>query len=130
MIRRPPRSTLSSSSAASDVYKRQPLPSPRSIPSAFSITTSAYIIIRRRYESHTNRGLLVFLRKPGIVAEQRPILRTVYIIHGIELRAPERHDTNNAFPGSPYFMFIVSSVFFIAAHTSGINSAGRVQSFL
>eukprot|EP00658_Telonema_sp_P-2_P039686 TRINITY_DN28363_c0_g1_i1.p1 TRINITY_DN28363_c0_g1~~TRINITY_DN28363_c0_g1_i1.p1 ORF type:complete len:159 (-),score=13.58 TRINITY_DN28363_c0_g1_i1:188-664(-) len=26
MIRRPPRSTLSSSSAASDVYKRQPLP--------------------------------------------------------------------------------------------------------
>eukprot|EP00658_Telonema_sp_P-2_P035495 TRINITY_DN25795_c0_g1_i2.p1 TRINITY_DN25795_c0_g1~~TRINITY_DN25795_c0_g1_i2.p1 ORF type:complete len:105 (-),score=21.17 TRINITY_DN25795_c0_g1_i2:225-539(-) len=35
MIRRPPRSTLSSSSAASDVYKRQPLylhacPTPRS----------------------------------------------------------------------------------------------------
>src|SRR5674536_235796 len=29
MIRRPPRSTLSSSSAASDVYKRQACPSPR-----------------------------------------------------------------------------------------------------
>src|SRR5450756_2644656 len=28
MIRRPPRSTQSRSSAASDVYKRQPLPSP------------------------------------------------------------------------------------------------------
>src|SRR5664279_4076340 len=28
MIRRPPRSTLSSSSAASDVYKRQPLDAP------------------------------------------------------------------------------------------------------
>src|SRR5665648_263348 len=31
MIRRPPRSTLSSSSAASDVYKRQDLPSSTSI---------------------------------------------------------------------------------------------------
>ena len=30
MIRRPPRSTLDRSSAASDVYKRQPLPSARS----------------------------------------------------------------------------------------------------
>src|SRR5674536_171096 len=31
MIRRPPRSTLSSSSAASDVYKRQPLEGSRSL---------------------------------------------------------------------------------------------------
>src|SRR5664280_2939362 len=120
---------LNSSSFSSSCL-RIPLPSPRSIPSAFSITTSAYIIIRRRYESHTKRGLLVFLRKPGIVAEQSPILSTVSIIPCIDLQAPERHETSNALEGSPYFMFMVSSVFFIAAHTSGISSGGRVQLFL
>src|SRR5678815_1618148 len=42
MIRRPPRSTLDRSSAASDVYKRQP-----SNPHTFTITSSLLLILCR-----------------------------------------------------------------------------------
>src|SRR5664279_514296 len=40
MIRRPPRSTLSSSSAASDVYKRQDATGPKPAPSRASVRNS------------------------------------------------------------------------------------------
>jgi len=87
-------------------------------------------MMRRRYASYTKRGLPVFLTKPGIVAEQRPMLRTVSIIPGIELLAPERQEMRSGFSLSPNFMFITSSVLAIAALTSSNNGAGYSQLFL
>ena len=50
MIRRPPRSTLSSSSAASDVYKRQSLNQPFLIIQNFFDRNDPYIILNRNFK--------------------------------------------------------------------------------
>jgi hypothetical protein len=94
------------------------------MPSAFSITTSEYIIIRRRYASYTKRGFFVFSIIPGIVLEQRPILRTVSIIPGIDILAPERQDKRRGSLLSPNFIPIVSSVALRAAATSSLSPSG------
>jgi hypothetical protein len=74
---------------------RTPSPSSGSIPCAFSITTSAYIIIRRRCASRTNRGFSVRAMRPSRVFVVRPTLSTVSIIPGMELRAPDRTETSS-----------------------------------
>eukprot|EP00658_Telonema_sp_P-2_P056710 TRINITY_DN45152_c0_g1_i1.p2 TRINITY_DN45152_c0_g1~~TRINITY_DN45152_c0_g1_i1.p2 ORF type:complete len:101 (-),score=19.39 TRINITY_DN45152_c0_g1_i1:900-1202(-) len=55
MIRRPPRSTLSSSSAASDVYKTQPLHSPSSSSSLPSARPAFSPLHRPRVPQRTGR---------------------------------------------------------------------------
>jgi len=102
---------------------RIPCPSSGSIPSAFSITTSEYIMIRRRYASYTKRGLPVFSISPGMVLEQRPILRMVSIIPGIELLAPERQLTRRGSLLSPNFLPMMDSVAFRASATSSLSSS-------
>src|SRR5664280_3901444 len=63
MIRRPPRSTLSSSSAASDVYKRQRVDRPEAAPSALG--RDAYRVVQealtniRKHARGTSGGVRV-----------------------------------------------------------------------
>jgi electron-transferring-flavoprotein dehydrogenase len=44
---------------------------------------------------------------------------------GMELRAPERHETSNGFTGSPYFIPMVASVLRSASRTWDSSSAGN-----
>ena len=116
--------TLTSCSILSSCT-RIPFPSSGSTPSDFSITTSEYIIMRRRYASYTNLGFPVFLIRPGIVSAHKPMLRTVSIMPGIELLAPERHEMRRGASLSPNFIFITASALRRASSTSFFSSAGN-----
>src|SRR5665648_1278559 len=60
MIRRPPRSTLSSSSAASDVYKRQ---GGVSVPAAVAAAASLRAVLADRARSEARRALVDRIRE-------------------------------------------------------------------
>src|SRR5674536_252187 len=62
MIRRPPRSTLSSSSAASDVYKRQPLKESMSLSKIVIGTLKQFILRRSDHMLHVNIILQLTLK--------------------------------------------------------------------
>src|ERR1035437_6800074 len=68
--------------------------------------------------------------RPGMVFEQSPTLRTVSIMPGMDLRAPERQDTNKGFCRSPNFMPINVSVLASADSTSFFRLAGNFDLFL
>ncbi len=102
-----------------------PLPSAGAMPCAFSITTSAYIKIRRRYESQTKRGLLVAAIMPGMVLLVSPMLSTVSIMPGMELRAPERQLTSSGSWLSPYLRPISFSTWLKAAAICSSRPAGK-----
>ena len=68
-------------------------------------------------------GLPVFWIIPGRVAEQRPMLRMVSIIPGMELLAPERQLTRSGSDGSPNFLPMIVSVAFKASATSFLRSS-------
>ena len=80
-------------------------------------------MMRRRYASYTKRGLPVFSIIPGMVAEQRPMLRMVSIIPGMELRAPERQLTSSGSFGSPKRLPMIFSVAARASATSRLRAS-------
>ena len=86
-------------------------------------TTSPYICTKRRYESHTKRGLPVLATRPSTTLSLRPRLRMVSIIPGIEARAPERTETKSGFSTSPNLEFIRPSTCARAARTSSFSSS-------
>ena len=63
---------------------------------------------------------------PGMVAVERPTLRTVSIMPGMDLRAPERQETSSGLSGFPYFMPMIVSVFARADRTWGVSSVGSL----
>src|SRR5664280_3881024 len=74
MIRRPPRSTLSSSSAASDVYKRQYLAMAMAVSYLLEKKVERIILARPAVEAGERLGFL-----PGDLAEKvNPYLRPLY----------------------------------------------------
>eukprot|EP00658_Telonema_sp_P-2_P039493 TRINITY_DN28252_c0_g1_i1.p1 TRINITY_DN28252_c0_g1~~TRINITY_DN28252_c0_g1_i1.p1 ORF type:complete len:122 (+),score=9.22 TRINITY_DN28252_c0_g1_i1:39-404(+) len=70
MIRRPPRSTLSSSSAASDVYKRQTPPQCERGRCAVMQASSALVRVRRSF--------LRVLRWPTLTNLSTPLVTTIH----------------------------------------------------
>ena len=54
-------------------------------------------------------------------------MSTVSIMPGIEVRAPQRQETNSGFVGSPNFMPIAASVFCNAAATSSRSDWGNCR---
>src|ERR1035437_6455631 len=68
--------------------------------------------------------------RPGMVFEQSPTLRTVSIMPGMDLRAPERQDTSRGFCRSPNFIPISASVLASAVSTSFFRLAGDFDVFL
>jgi len=54
----------------------------------------------------------------------RPTLRTVSIMPGMELRAPERTERRRGFSTSPKRAFMIFSTFASAASTSFTSSGG------
>ena len=102
-----------------------PSPSFGSIPAAFSITTSAYIVISLLYASYTNLGLFVLFIKPGIVLLVNPTFKTVSIIPGIDCLAPERTERRRGLLLSPNFAFIIFSTAAIDSATSPSNPSGN-----
>src|SRR5674536_195419 len=117
MIRRPPRSTLSSSSAASDVYKRQPLlrgpaqdaevparlPHPlrldRSSSPALSMSNLLRLVQRRAPAHRTGvarpRRRALRARAQAVHAERASVLGAAYAAH------PERFVHKPPAPPSP-----------------------------
>ena len=57
----------------------------------------------------------VFFIRPGIVFDVNPTFRTVSIMPGIELLAPDRTDTRSGFSGFPNFLPMIFSTFASAA---------------
>ncbi len=86
-------------------------------------------MIRRRYASYTKRGFPVLAISPGIVAEQRPTFRTVSIIPGIDLRAPERTETSSGFLASPNLVPMTDSTRPSARCTSAASAFGYERLF-
>src|SRR5674536_286381 len=76
MMRRPPRSTLSSSSAASDVYKRQLLGAGFSVPRRDDVRLEG--VGHRRVHQH---GVDVGHRADGVQVHRRPLLGHRYGEH-------------------------------------------------
>ena len=64
---------------------------------------------------------------PGMVTVDRPTLRTVSIMPGMEERAPERQEISSGLTASPYFMPMIVSVCFSAAGTWSVSSSGSLQ---
>ena len=106
---------------------RMPSPSLGSMPAAFSITTSEYIIIRRRYASYTKRGSPVLAIIPGMVFSVKPMFKMVSIIPGIEARAPERTDTKSGFFSEPNCFLVSRSIFLRLVSTSAFKVLGYVR---
>ena len=67
--------------------------------------------------------------RPGIVLVARPTFRTVSIMPGMELRAPERQETSSGFSGSPKFIPMAASTFLRAAATCFSRPAGYAPPF-
>ncbi|GBU22249.1 hypothetical protein R80B4_02155 [Fibrobacteres bacterium R8-0-B4] len=60
-----------------------------------------------------------------MVLEQRPTFRTVSIMPGMDIRAPERHETRRGFLGSPNFISMVFSTALSALSTWPKSSGGN-----
>ncbi len=67
----------------------------------------------------------VFAIKPGIVFEHRPTLRTVSIIPGIDLRAPDLTEMSSGLPASPNF----APMIFSTAARAPVTSASTVLGY-
>src|SRR5674536_218561 len=87
MIRRPPRSTLSSSSAASDVYKRQPLKESMSLSKIVIGTLKQFILRGSDHVLHVNiilqltlKSLQVDLTRGFFVSARRKLESEIYLI--------------------------------------------------
>ena len=116
-------------SMACSSFSRTDSPSFGMTPAAFSITTSAYIIMRRRYASYAKRSSPDSLISAGSVFALRPMFNTVSIMPGIERRAPDRTDISSGFLASPYFLPIAFSTFAMALSTSGMRLLGKLPLF-
>jgi hypothetical protein len=67
--------------------------------------------------------------RPGMVLEVRPMLRTVSIMPGIDLRAPERQESSRGLWTSPNFLPIAFSVKARALATSVLSVRGYLPLF-
>ena len=83
------------------------------------------ISIRRRYESQAKPGFPVSLVRPSTTSSFKPMFRTVFIMPGMENLAPERQETSSGFFGSPNFLPVAFSTFFIAATCCSHCPAGN-----
>ena len=67
--------------------------------------------------------------RAGIVFDVNPTFKTVSIIPGIDVLAPDRTETNRGFSSFPNFAPIAFSVCFMAFKISVFNPGGKSQSF-
>ena len=71
-----------------------------------SRTIRPNIEMNRRYASHAKRSFFVSVARPWRLSSLRPRLRTVSIIPGIDIAAPERTETRSGSSGSPRRFFV------------------------
>src|SRR5438034_96516 len=90
-----------------------------------SCTMRPNIETKRRYASHAKRGFFVNFSRAARLSSLRPRLRTVSIIPGIDIAAPERTDTSNGFLGSPSFLPVDFSTRASACSTCSQSPGGN-----
>src|ERR1017187_1982459 len=81
---------------------------------------------KRRYESNAKRSLPEAAARPAAVSSLRPRFKIVFIMPGIEARAPERTETRSGFDGSPNFLPSNFSILATAVLTSASRSFGNL----
>ncbi len=82
------------------------------------------IWMSRRYESHAKRSLSACRARPTTDSSERPMLRTVSIMPGMENFAPERTETSSGSSAWPSFLPIFRSRASRCALTSSRSSTG------
>ena len=91
-----------------------------------SITTSENICINLLYESHVNLSFPVSLAMASAVVSFNPRLRTVSIIPGIDIAAPDLTETKSGFFSEPNFLPAFDSNFFILSSISRFKSSQSI----
>jgi len=92
-----------------------------------SCTIRPNIWMKRRYASQAKRSLFVSAASPLRVSSFNPRLRTVSIIPGIDIAAPERTETSNGSAASPRRFPVARSTAARPASTCAQSPGGRVR---
>ena len=108
MIRRPPRSTLSSSSAASDVYKRQELLLADEPSTALDVTIQNQALdLMDELTSKTKTAVLLITHNMGVV---RKFAEKVYVIYqGVIVEEGSKKQIFDK-PGHPYTKALLDAI--------------------
>ena len=85
------------------------------------------IEMKRRYASHAKRSFFMSLASAARVSSLRPRLRTVSIIPGMLIAAPERTETRSGFFGSPSFFPAARSTAASAFSTCSQRPGGSLR---